>query len=700
MKSDKIVGILLLLIYVCVATALLNDAFIKPYNLQNLLRSSSMFAIIGIGAALVIVTGGISLATGSLIGLVGCTMTMVLKSWMEHPPNANGAYVFQMIGGELLLVSIAWIIWDSMVKRRGVFSVAGGCKVSGLVIGGLLVACSFWMRSAEFGPWLTMASAVVVALFLSIHLGLLHGLLITKLKLQPFVVTLCGLMCYRGLSRYLTSDQTQGLGTEFNDSLRLMAIGKPCTVTFVFLLFSVAAILYGVWGLLFKQAGWRGTGAFASLVVLLVGGAMWLLFSPIAAISLAGKITIGMGGVSLVYFATRWSLWRKSDQESALIPASQNRESRVWSLVTIVIGAVLAVIASSRYWDGWTEFVQVGNTFASFGGSELKFFTLDLPQSAVDRPAVLMGYSIYPLVACFVALAIVSGKKMLQGGFEMNRLLSWASPLVAVLISLVGLFLMKGWIGDETISLTDMSTAFQWNSVEGADDAFISGINVILWKMGGVFFTMAALTGGVLWLGKSWTKASGVTPKILVLFVGLLSVLWLLSKTAIHETVVQTPFFFLLIIGVVAAVFLNKTVYGRYLLALGSNREAARYSGINTDNMEILAYTLCALCGGIGAVLFTLDSNNVEPSGHGSFYELYAIAAAVLGGCSLRGGEGSILGVVIGASIMRVLYNAPDMIGIASQLEMFTIGIVILIGIVVDETARRVAAKQDSKVAG
>ena len=86
MKSSKIIGILLLLIYVCVATALLNDAFIKPYNLQNLLRSSSMFAIIGIGAVLVIVTGGIDLSTGSLIGLVGCTMTMTLKSFRDHPP--------------------------------------------------------------------------------------------------------------------------------------------------------------------------------------------------------------------------------------------------------------------------------------------------------------------------------------------------------------------------------------------------------------------------------------------------------------------------------------------------------------------------------------------------------------------------------------------------------------------------------------
>jgi len=700
MKSNKIVGILLLLIYVCVATALLNDAFIKPYNLQNLLRSSSMFAIIGIGAALVIVTGGISLATGSLIGLVGCTMTMVLKSWMEHPPGENGAYVFQMIGGELLIATLAWMIWDSVFKRRGVFTSGSVWKVGGLVVGGLSIACSVWMRGAEFGPWLTMAAAIVVALFLSVHLGLLHGLLITKLKLQPFVVTLCGLMCYRGLSRYLTSDQTQGLGTDYNDSLRLMAIGKPCTVTFVFLLFSIAAILYGIWGLFFKQAGWRGTGTFSSLVVVLLGGALLFFFAPIALISMVGKVAIGMGVLGVIFFGSIWSMWNKPVGEVELLSVVQKNESRVWSLVTIVIGAVLAVIASSRYWDGWAEFIQIGNTFANLGGSELKFFTLDLPQSAIDRPAEMMGFSIYPLIGCFVALAFVSGRKLLDGGFEMKRFLTWVLPLVTVSVSLVSLFLMKGWIGDETISLTDMSTAFYWNAADGAKDSYMWGINVILLKMIGVFFTMAAVTGGALWLGKAWTKDGAIAAKILVLFVGLFSVLWLLSKTAIHETVVQTPFFFLAVIGVIAAIFLNKTVYGRHLLALGNNREAAKYSGINTDNMEILAYTLCALCGGIGAVLFTLDSNNVEPSGHGSFYELYAIAAAVLGGCSLRGGEGSILGVVIGASIMRVLYNAPDMIGIASQLEMFTIGIVILIGIIVDETARRVSANRDRKVAG
>src|SRR3954454_20285711 len=111
----------------------------------------------------------------------------------------------------------------------------------------------------------------------------------------------------------------------------------------------------------------------------------------------------------------------------------------------------------------------------------------------------------------------------------------------------------------------------------------------------------------------------------------------------------------LIIIAIMAAIFLNKTIYGRYLLALGNNPEAARYSGINVDRMTILAYVICSSLAGLGGMLLVLDIGSAQPSDFGNFLELYAIAAAVLGGCSLRGGEGSIIGVVIGSAVMVVL---------------------------------------------
>ena len=94
------------------------------------------------------------------------------------------------------------------------------------------------------------------------------------------------------------------------------------------------------------------------------------------------------------------------------------------------------------------------------------------------------------------------------------------------------------------------------------------------------------------------------------------------------------------------------------------------------------------------AILFSLEISPVQPASHGEFYELYAIAAAVLAGCSLRGGEGSIIGVVIGTAIMRVLYNANTLLGLPSSLEFALIGAVILIGVIADEVAKRVSTQR------
>lgn len=165
------------------------------------------------------------------------------------------------------------------------------------------------------------------------------------------------------------------------------------------------------------------------------------------------------------------------------------------------------------------------------------------------------------------------------------------------------------------------------------------------------------------------------------------------------ETVVDTfgipyPFLIMVAIAIAAIIFLNFTIYGRYLFALGRNELAARYSGINTDFVVILAYVFCALLAGFAGILFALDINTVQPSGMGEFYELYAIAAAVLGGCSLRGGEGTIIGVIIGAAIMRVLYNAINILQIPTHVEFAIIGVVILIGVVVDELLKRLMARR------
>ncbi len=158
---------------------------------------------------------------------------------------------------------------------------------------------------------------------------------------------------------------------------------------------------------------------------------------------------------------------------------------------------------------------------------------------------------------------------------------------------------------------------------------------------------------------------------------------------------IPMPWIILAVVGVLASLFLNKTIYGRYLLALGNNEEAAKYSGIDTDRMIILAYVICAGLAGLGGVLFVFDVNSAQPVDFGNFYELFAIAAAVLGGCSLRGGQGTILGVIIGAALMQVLRNMITLVDqIPQNIEYAIIGAVILAGVSVDELVKRVAARR------
>ena len=134
-------------------TWIVEPKFVSAYNLQNIIRWTSLFGIISIGVAFVIITGGIDLSIGSLIGLVGCLLPMLL--------------------------------------------------------------------AAGYSPVTALVSVVV----LSLMIGLMHGLLITRLGLQPFVVTLCGLLFYRGFARWLTHDQVQGFGSSY-EGLRQLAIGK------------------------------------------------------------------------------------------------------------------------------------------------------------------------------------------------------------------------------------------------------------------------------------------------------------------------------------------------------------------------------------------------------------------------------------------------------------------------------------------
>jgi ribose transport system permease protein len=152
---------------------------------------------------------------------------------------------------------------------------------------------------------------------------------------------------------------------------------------------------------------------------------------------------------------------------------------------------------------------------------------------------------------------------------------------------------------------------------------------------------------------------------------------------------VPIQFVLLVIIAIICGALLHACVYGRRLYAVGSNELAARYSGIATQRIITSAYVISGLLAGVAGILFAFYTNSISPSTHGSSYELYGIAAAVLGGCSLQGGEGSIIGVLLGTALLQVLQNLVNLLGIPSSLNFAVVGSVILIGVIADRLLSR-----------
>lgn len=174
-------------------------------------------------------------------------------------------------------------------------------------------------------------------------------------------------------------------------------------------------------------------------------------------------------------------------------------------------------------------------------------------------------------------------------------------------------------------------------------------------------------------------------PSLEFLATGRTDFVSLATNGLVKSIPIPHSFLFMLLLAVAMWFLLHRSVFGRHLYAVGKNEEAARYSGIRTTRVIVTAYAICAVLTAIASIFFAMYTRSILPSGHGSFYELYAIAAAVLGGCSLRGGEGSIVGVVLGVILLQVLQNLVNLLGIPSSLNFAVMGTVILFGVIADQ---------------
>lgn len=140
--------------------------------------------------------------------------------------------------------------------------------------------------------------------------------------------------------------------------------------------------------------------------------------------------------------------------------------------------------------------------------------------------------------------------------------------------------------------------------------------------------------------------------------------------------------------AIVANLILTKTVLGRYTFAIGSNEEATRLSGVSVALWKTAVYALCGLFSGLGGVIMAARLNSAQPA-LGSGYELDAIAAVVIGGTSLSGGEGTILGTIIGAFIMSVLVNGLRILSVPQEWQMVVTGAIVILAVYTDILRRQ-----------
>ena len=292
------------------------------------------------------------------------------------------------------------------------------------------------------------------------------------------------------------------------------------------------------------------------------------------------------------------------------------------------------------------------------------------------------------LVGLFGMFSIAQGFVIITGGIELssgsmiallgvlfvdliaNKGVPW--PLAALLVLAIGLVL--GFIHGVLITKKRLQP-------------FVVTLCGLLIYRGMARFYTADATAGFSY-GMNFESLEYLTT-------GRTDIVAILSNHAYSSIAIPHAFLFLLLLASVMWVVMHRTVFGRYLFAVGKNEEAARFSGIRTDRVIIAAYMICAVLTALSSIFLSMYTRSILPSSHGNFYELYAIAAAVLGGFSLRGGEGSIIGVVLGTILLQVLQNLVNLLGIPSSLNFAVSGSVILIGVLADQEFTQYRARRE-----
>ncbi|WML36349.1 ribose ABC transporter permease [Clostridium sp. OS1-26] len=207
----------------------------------------------------------------------------------------------------------------------------------------------------------------------------------------------------------------------------------------------------------------------------------------------------------------------------------------------------------------------------------------------------------------------------------------------------------------------------------GALIGLFNGILVSKGKIQAFIVTLATMTvfRGVTYVYTKGTPISGLSSDFTVIGNGKLAG-------------IPLPVILILLVVLSAWYVLNQTRYGRYVYAVGGNEDSARLSGINTDKIKALVYVICGVTAALSGIVVTSRIGSASPNA-GSGFELDAIAAVVLGGTSLSGGEGSVIGTIIGAMIIGVLNNGLNLMNVSPFYQLIVKGLVIILAVILDK---------------
>jgi D-xylose transport system permease protein len=216
-----------------------------------------------------------------------------------------------------------------------------------------------------------------------------------------------------------------------------------------------------------------------------------------------------------------------------------------------------------------------------------------------------------------------------------------------------------------------------------------------------ILIALVVLTGGFMIMRDRRRRSNGlVAPPlsitllkiVLMAAVGVVLVVVLnVNRGTLFAPLSGVPWVVLVVLGllVVTTVLLGRTKFGRYVYAIGGNAEAARRAGINLNRIRVMAFALCGLMAGVTGILFSSLLGSISNNFQGGQYVLYSVAGAVIGGVSLFGGRGRMLGAVLGGFVVAVVYNGVILLGLGAAGQYIWTGGVLLAAVLLDALARR-----------